>query len=74
MWHVWGREEVRIEFWWGKLLSSKTGVDMGIILKRHFKKWGGGVDCIELAQDKDRWRALLNVVMKLWFHKMPAIS
>ena len=26
----------------------------------------GGMDWIELAQDKDRWWALLNVVMNLW--------
>jgi hypothetical protein len=26
----------------------------------------GGVDWIGLAQDKDKWRALANVVMNLW--------
>jgi hypothetical protein len=26
----------------------------------------GSMDWIELAQDKDRWRAVVNVVMNLW--------
>jgi len=25
-----------------------------------------GVDWIELAEDRDRWRALVNTVMNLW--------
>ena len=27
----------------------------------------GGTDSIVLAQDRDRWRALANAVMNLWF-------
>jgi hypothetical protein len=30
----------------------------------------GGVDWIGLAQDKDKWRDLVNAVMNLRFHKM----
>jgi hypothetical protein len=41
------------------------GVDGRIILKRIFKKWDGDTDWIELAQDRDRWWALVNAVMNL---------
>jgi hypothetical protein len=41
------------------------GVDGRIILKWIFEKWDGGTDWIDLAQDRDRWRAVVNAVMNL---------
>jgi hypothetical protein len=42
------------------------GVDGRIILSWIFRKWDvGAVDWIELAQDGNRWRALVNVIMNL---------
>jgi len=39
------------------------GVEGKIILKWIFKKWNGGHGLIDLAQDRDRWRTLVNAVM-----------
>jgi hypothetical protein len=41
------------------------GVDGRIILRWIFRKWdwGGGVDWIDLAEDRERWRALVTAVM-----------
>jgi hypothetical protein len=41
------------------------GVDGRIILKWIFKKWDGGMDWINMAQDRDRWRVLVDAVMNL---------
>jgi hypothetical protein len=41
-------------------------VDGRVILRRIFRKCDvGGMDWIELAQDRDKWRALVNAVMNL---------
>jgi hypothetical protein len=42
------------------------GVDGRIILKWMLKKWDwGGMDWIDMAQDRDRWRAVVSAVMNL---------
>jgi hypothetical protein len=44
-------------------------------IKLDVQEVGGGCgDCMELAQDKDRWRALVSMVKNLWdLSKMRAI-
>ena len=66
-----GRAEAYTGFWWGNLRErghmGDPGVDGRIILRWIFRKYdGGGMDWIELAQDRDSWRALVNAVMNLW--------
>jgi hypothetical protein len=60
---------VLTKFWWGDLREGDhledPGVDGRIILKWMFKKWNGVMNWIDKAQDRDRWRALVNAVMSL---------
>ena len=54
---------------WGNLREGDhmedTSIDWKIILKWIFKKWGERIDWIDLVQDSDRWRALVNAVINI---------
>jgi len=48
---------------------GEIGIDGRIILNIKMDLQSvrcGGMDLIELAQDRDRWRALVNAIMNLW--------
>jgi hypothetical protein len=64
-----GKEKGHTGFRWGNLREGDhlgdPGVDGRIILKWIFKKWDGGMDWIELAQGRDRRRAVVYAVMNL---------
>ena len=57
-------------FWWGSLRErdhwGDPDVDGRIIIKMDLQEvGGGGGDWMELARDRDRWRALVSTVMNL---------
>jgi hypothetical protein len=63
MQHEWGRRGMHIGYSWESQMGrdhwEDQDVDGWTILK-----WDGR-DWIDLAQDRDRWRALVNTVMNL---------
>jgi hypothetical protein len=66
---TYGKRAVHTGFWWEDLREGDhlgdPGVDGKLILKCIFNKWDG-TDWIELAENRDRWRAVVNAVMNLW--------
>ena len=65
--------EVHTGFCWGDLRERNNLEDIRmngrirrLILTWIFKKWdGGSMDWIDLAQDRDMWQALVDLVMDL---------
>jgi len=63
---------VRREFWWGGLMKGDhledLGADGNIIFKLIFKKWDGGHGLKSTgSQDRDSWRAVVNVATNFRF-------
>jgi hypothetical protein len=60
---------VHTGFWWGNLKERDhlkvPGIEGRIIFRWILRKCEGDMDCIDLAQDRDRWWVLVNVVMNL---------
>jgi hypothetical protein len=60
------RGEAFTGFWWGNLRERDHLDRWEGNIKVDFQEVGcGGMDWIELAQDRDRWRTLVNEVMNL---------
>ena len=69
--HVWGRAKVYIGYWWGNLRERDHLEDSRHRwednIKMDLQEVGeGGMDWIDLVQDRDRWQALQHVVMNIW--------
>jgi len=66
MWDVCGQERCILE-WWGDLGERDQLQDLGSdgrIIKMDLRNVRlGGLDWIDLAQDRKEWRALVNSVM-----------
>jgi hypothetical protein len=62
---VWGEERCVRGFGVETLIEVDHLKDGRIILRWIFRKWDGAMVWIYLAQDRDRWRAIVNAVLKL---------
>jgi hypothetical protein len=65
-----GRGEACTGIWWGNLRErdhlDDPGVEEDNITMDLQEVGNGGIEWIKLAQDRDRWRALVNAIMNLW--------
>ena len=60
-------------FWWRNLRErdhwGDPDVDVRIIFRWIFRKWGGCGDWMELSQNRERWRALVSTARNLGIQK-----
>jgi hypothetical protein len=49
----------------GKNHLGDPGADGMILLRWILRKWDGGMDWIDVTQDRDRWWAIVNTVRNL---------
>ena len=65
MWHVWRKGEACTRFWWGNRRERDHWGDQDVDGRiMDLKEVGRGCgDWMELAEDRDRWRALVSTVM-----------
>jgi hypothetical protein len=65
MWHAWERRGKFTAFWWeNQKERPRRRWEDGIRMDLRETGWRS-VDWIQLAQDRDRWRAVVNTVMNL---------
>jgi hypothetical protein len=71
MLHKWDRGEMHIGYWWESWKEGDCWEDQDVgrckILKWILERKDGNrsIDWIDLAQDKGKWRFLVNMVMNL---------
>jgi hypothetical protein len=57
------RKEIHIKFWWeNQNERPRHGWEDNIKVDVREIRWGG-IDLIDLAQDRDQWRVLVNMLM-----------
>jgi hypothetical protein len=63
MWHAWEGKEKFTVFWWES--SEDRGVDGMMESETIFGRLAGGVEWIQLSQNRDQWRDIVNTAMNL---------
>jgi hypothetical protein len=72
MWYVWERGEMHTGFWWGNLRErdhvERPRCRWEYNIKMALQDVGcEGMDGIDLTQDRDRWRTVVNTAMNIRF-------